>query len=129
MTSVSSVRKRWNGSGGSTSFTYAAFAADVLADLDRPPADPDVAAAHAGARAGVRLEGEARVAAQVERLERVRHHAEPQLAVQEAHLDAGGAGRAVLAEGREDVVGEGAEALFDGARRGPVRPWRVLPSS
>ncbi len=36
-TSVSSVRKRWNGSGGSASFTYPAFAPGSVTSIARPP--------------------------------------------------------------------------------------------
>ncbi|GGS35594.1 hypothetical protein GCM10010253_06660 [Streptomyces badius] len=56
------------------------------------------------------MERETRVAAQVQGLERVRHHAEEHLTEAEVGLQAGDPGRAVLPQGGEDVVLLEAEA-------------------
>lgn len=64
--------------------------------LHGPAGDPDVAVGHLGVGSRVGLDGEARVAPQVERLAGARHHAEPQLVQPELRLQAGDAGEPSL---------------------------------
>ena len=86
-----------------------------VGDLLRHPGELGVALP-AGRVVGAAVEGEARVAPQVERLARLPHRPDPEVALDQLGLGAGDARGAVAADGGERLVDVGVEARADGLR-------------
>src|SRR3954454_21869750 len=76
----------------------------LVEDLDRAPGQLRLARPVVVGIEGGAVQGEARVALQVARLQRLPHRADPEVAVAPRRLRAGDARRAVLAKGRDRLV-------------------------